>query len=190
MDPATIIGTASAILSFVQFTGTIISTGIKIRNAASGAIEENQSFKGVLSDFEDRLHELQFKTDNLAANPGSNNDAEESLLQASKGCQELGSRIREALDKTTAKVANEGERHSVRRRISKIISRRPDKDAPQLSSNPTLAEVIRASIQTVWKREEIDRLRDQWETCMVQFNLARSRYAFACDVRPHRVDVR
>lgn len=179
MDPATIIGTTSAILSFVVFTGSVISTAIKIHGNADGATLENQTFEDVVTELEQKYKDLVALTSTSLKDPAFKSDAEKSLIQNLDECTALGKRIHGLLDKTKASAKPEHLTQRVKGKIRKAIGK------SETTCKPTLLEVMRAGLQTVWKKDEIDALRQQWETCMIQLNGAIFRYVSHDVITPH-----
>ncbi|KAG8162818.1 hypothetical protein KVR01_007296 [Diaporthe batatas] len=177
MDPATIIGTTSAILSFVQFSGNLISVASKIYESSDGAVDDNRKLEEVVTDFQTRLRSLQpldtsfCTTDSQAEVSAAKTDAEKSLLRTASQCETLGNVILEILSKTKAKIIQIDETQSPS--LLRRSWRRIRKDAPvdiAGTSKPTLTEAIRASIQTVWQRDKIGVLRQEWEFCVSRLN--------------------
>lgn len=53
MDPASAIGTASAVIAFVQFSAQLVSTAKKIRSSASGLKAEHREIGVTISRLDD-----------------------------------------------------------------------------------------------------------------------------------------
>lgn len=185
MDPAaTIIGTTSAILSFVQFTGKVISVAYKIHTSAEGATDENRSLEEAVTDFQHRLEDLPSVSEvSYSASPqaglsSANTKAEKSLLRTARECETLGNKILDVLTKTKAKAdqVDEKQSKSLRHALKRCFRKDGTGDFAESSSRPSFVEGMRASIQTVWKKDEIDALRQQWEGCVVRFNMDLQRY--------------
>lgn len=181
MDPATIIGTTSAVLSFVEFTGEIISTIIEIGRKGKGATDDNRKFEQVVQDFNAKLSALRPKPTigphgASVAGPQVDTDAEEALLQSVARCEELGASINKVLLKAKAHPKDDHGKQSgsFRKVLGRIGGRGTNK-------GPALVEVIRASVVTAWKADEIESLRTKWEFCIKAVNDALFRYVFMID---------
>ncbi|KAG6353435.1 hypothetical protein INS49_005616 [Diaporthe citri] len=68
MDPATIIGTTSAILSFIQFAGKIIETGVELHFKKANATEFNKTLEESVKEFEKRVADGIY---HISGKPGS-----------------------------------------------------------------------------------------------------------------------
>lgn len=178
MDPATIIGTTSAILSFVQITGKVISVAYKIHESADGATDENRSLEEAVTDFQTRLEELRsigkvsHSTDLRAGASPAKTDVKNSLLWTARECETLSNKILDVLIKTKAKADQIDEQQStpLKRALKRFRKDGAGRPAGS-SSRPSFVEGIRASIQTVWQKAKIDALRQQWESCVVRLNM-------------------
>lgn len=178
MDPATIIGTTSAILSFVEFTGKIISTAVEIHKSLDGATNDNLTLESTVANFEKVFKDVQSKISSTptrsVAGTSTNKDnfARDSLIQTLAKCQSLGERISDLLQKTKAVPAS---RLSMLDHLDKW--RRKHRKSHQVNQTnsgpvrPTLVEVMRATIRTVWHKEELNDLREEWEVCLIQFKI-------------------
>ncbi|KAL1872654.1 hypothetical protein Daus18300_004200 [Diaporthe australafricana] len=180
MDPATIIGTTSAILSFVLFVGNVISVANKIHDSADGATDDNRSLEEAVTDFQNNLENLRHtgkfscSTDSQTGAYAAKTDAESnSLLRTAHECEILGNKTLEVLNKTKAKANHVDEKHPASR--FKRAWKRSRKDSSDRSTSspkqPSLVEGIRAGIQTVWQKDKVDALRRQWEGCVFRFNM-------------------
>lgn len=183
MDPATIIGTTAAILSFVHFSGKIISTAVQIHRSASGAGEDNQKFADVIVNFNDRLERLgkdaaTFKSKaSTTGNDQALSDAEKQLLATINRCEELAEKITDVLNKTNAahkRDEKSAAKFSAGRAMLRKLFVNAQSNRPNASGKmgPTLSETIRAAVQTVWQREAVEKLRKDWESCSVQLDQA------------------
>lgn len=175
MDPATIIGTTSAILSFVQFTGKVISVAYKIHDSADGAIDENRSLEEAVTEVQNRLEKLQpngqVSSTNAQLGTAASTNADTGLLRTAHECEMLGNEILRLLNKTKAKYSQADREPLSLRRAWKRFRKDTADDLTRTSSKPTFIEGIRAGIQTVWQKDNIDSLRRQWEGCVVRLNI-------------------
>ena len=87
MDPFTAIGTASAVLSFVDFGGRLISGSLELYNAADGATSSNNVLTEVSTDLENLCGGLQHHLAHLQ--DGAVTDLEKGLQPLLKSCQGL-----------------------------------------------------------------------------------------------------
>lgn len=176
MDPATIIGATSAILSFVHFAGKIIKTGVELHSTKAHATEINKTFEESVTEFETRIALLKTRTSHARNNNSYNNsptadDAWNNLLNCSRGCENLGERLLVLLGK--CKANNKNSRPSFSERLGLFATHKTNVSKP---AGCRITEVIRASVITVWTSGEIESLRDQWSQCITAFNAACTRY--------------
>lgn len=177
MDPATIVGTTSAILGFVQFTGKLISVACEIYESSDGAVDDNQKLEEAVTDLQIRLRGLRpteessRSADAQAGVHAARTDAEKSVLQTAIQCQTLGNEILEILNKTKAKVVqiDETRSQSLLRRSWRRL-RRDDSGGTAPTCKPTVTEAIKASVQTVWQKDKVGLLRQRWEFCVGRLN--------------------
>lgn len=184
MDSATIIGTTSAILSFVQFTGKVISVAYKIHGSSHGAIDDNKNLEEAVTGLQIRLKGLRTSgesscsTDYHAEASGLEPAADNTLLTTARECEDLGNNLLKILNKTKSKAVQVDEKRSasmLRRAWKRFRKDAPD-DVARPRSKPTLLEGIRASIHTVWHEDELRKLCQKWESCVIRLdmNLQRS----------------
>lgn len=176
MDPATIIGTTSAILSFVQFAGNIIKTAVELHSNEANATEVIKAFDESVADFKTRLAVLKTRTSQAGNNNNYNNsvtadDAWINLLTCSSECEKLGERISGLLEK--CKTNGKASRPTLRERLRLYATHK--RNVPETAES-SRANIIRASVMTVWRSDEIDCLRGQWSQCIAAFNAACTRY--------------
>lgn len=175
MDPATIIGTTSAILSFVQFTGSVILTAKKIHDSAHGATIENQTFQDTVTNFRQKYQALETNLSKLTSDStkvsGLESDAKEELIESVRRCIALGTQIHALLDKVKASTKPDDKKQPSR--LRGLFRTGSKKDS---SHKPTSVALTWAALKTVWKEDQINALRKEWESCMVQFQNAIMRY--------------
>lgn len=92
MDPATAIGTASAILSFIQFSWGLVSGARETYKSADGASADNANIKDMTSN-------LETLTENLRTGSLGNSKAENDLRRLAADCNALSSELRMMLEK-------------------------------------------------------------------------------------------
>jgi hypothetical protein len=71
-DPATIIGTTSAILDFAVFTGNVMSTAYGLYSSTSGSTEENDKIEDVTRKMTGLLGDLQVPVNTIFQSTGEN----------------------------------------------------------------------------------------------------------------------
>jgi len=99
-DPFTIIGTTSAVISFVQFAGNIIVTAHSLYQSTTGSTVENDELEVVTSKMNELLETLRADT------------GDKSIAQLAAICHSLGKKILTLLKRTKVEKA-----HSVRESI-------------------------------------------------------------------------
>lgn len=186
MDPATIIGTTSAIISFISFAGSVISTAVEIRKSVHGATEDNQGFEEAVLEFQQNLQELRASTGKSAGLPQTRGRPEHDakirhLLRVAGDCEKLGAKISILMEKTKAKApAMVSNKPKHRQFISRISPFKLTGGAAS-PSKPTMIEAIRASVHTIWNQRDVEALRQEWRMCIMEFNNAQSRYVQSKD---------
>lgn len=100
MDPATVIGLASAILTFVDFSAKIISTAKEIQSSASGATAEHEEIGKAIGRLEDLTQHLdtQSPKKTLALTP-----QDKKLLELQKRCITVSSELQKILESIQSK---------------------------------------------------------------------------------------
>ncbi|KUI62489.1 hypothetical protein VP1G_09611 [Cytospora mali] len=86
MDPVSAIGTASAILSFVQFSWELVAGAREIYKSADGNTDENARISKVISDLQDVTDSIEF--DQLGTSKH-----EKALKRLASECSELGEEL-------------------------------------------------------------------------------------------------
>lgn len=148
MDPATIIGTTSAVLSFVQFSGRVLTTAWSLYESVAGTLEEHACLEDVTVEMR-RLVEGLPKEEWLKIPPRHPQQEKDSLsgLQAvAQKCEELGGEILTLLEKLR-------------------IDQKKRK-----GSGKYLLAALKAGAVNVWKKETIKDLRDQLQMCSSNLN--------------------
>lgn len=159
MDPATIVGVVSAIISFIEFTGIIISTATKIYNAKDGTTDEIRKIDTAVKNYKNGPGiDRQTIADPIEQSSPALKDALKCLRYCQEECIRVATEIDALVNATTVASRDANKTHS------RIWGR--------LSSNKS---VIKASFITVWNREKINILRKQWEECIGRFNDASAR---------------
>lgn len=175
MDPATIIGTTSAILSFIQFTGKIISTAIAIRNNAGPAADSNQALDATVKEFNSRLAKLRSR---MLAQPSqfsefltADGDAQASLLLSLAKCEDLGSKIQKLLDRIGVQKMYQTGSPVSKSRFRKVIYSPTGNIPSTVLVKASLPEAFKTSLKSLWMEKDIKSLREQWENCVKDFNI-------------------
>ncbi|KAE9365563.1 hypothetical protein N431DRAFT_563443 [Stipitochalara longipes BDJ] len=106
-DPFTIIGTTSAVISFAQFAGKIISTAYSLYDSTTNSTAQNDRLEDVTSKMNQLLDTLGAQK---TAKPQSSQD--KSIAELAANCHSLGDKILKLLKETKAKKT-----HSVRESI-------------------------------------------------------------------------
>lgn len=193
MDPATIIGTTSAILSFIEFTGRVISTAKQICHDEHGCAEDNRNFDRVVQEFHNIFRNLRTSikqpADRRATEDRVGADAEGQLLNVIGDCEDLGIKISTLLSKTKLTTNTDGGTKWSKKiqnwTFSSKLKTLPAKNSS--ASERTLLDVMKATILTVWNKSEVESLRQKWEQCILQFNIARLRCVPRCRPRAWHV---
>ena len=116
MDPVTAIGLASGIISFIEFTTSLVRGSYQIYNSASGTTEDNIHTSNVVGD----LHAV---TKALNVDLKGNTENENALKELATQCQVVSAELDELL--FTLKTKNDSKWESVR---VKLRNMRKEKD--------------------------------------------------------------
>lgn len=180
MDPATIIGTASAVLSFVQFTGKIISTALEIRENAGQVTKSNQNLDATVNEFNSRLAKLKSQTPALSKSSSGvsavEDDAQASLLLSSSKCEDLGNKIQNLLKEISTKKKDPLKPSAKKPTSQEHPNGTPENGPAALPAKASLSQVFKATFKSLWLEKDVKSLREEWETCLKQFNADFMRY--------------
>lgn len=92
MDPATAIGTASAILSFIEFSWKLVAGANEIYRSVDRTSEENSKIR-------DEIHKLQSVTEDLETRHLGNSKPEKVLKDLRSECNKLSEELMGTLRK-------------------------------------------------------------------------------------------
>ncbi|KAG8161447.1 hypothetical protein KVR01_008434 [Diaporthe batatas] len=101
MDPWTIIGTTSAVLSFAEFAFAIVKTAVDINKSEDGASEDNKRLADVTKNGQELLAQMSEFKISQAQEP-TLGPTEDSMLATAEQCRLLGEKILKFLDKMQA----------------------------------------------------------------------------------------
>lgn len=162
MDPATIIGTTSAVLSFVTFIGQTIQVGRKIWDNANEVSEsgdnEYKQCKKLHQAFKPSLKRL--KEEKLAKGEDALADAERSLLSVLSLCESLATEVINLMENYEYQPAPRPDpngKHSRWKRITRKIG---------IAGN-----FIKITLRVLWEEEEAKDLRERFNACAAQLNI-------------------
>jgi len=96
MDPISAIGFAASILTFVDFSWSLVHGAYQLRSSASGTTAENAHVKNVLDD-------LLEVTDDIDTNFKATGKHERALLRLAKNCTTVSKDLEKVLRKLQAK---------------------------------------------------------------------------------------
>lgn len=180
MDPATIIGTTSAILSFVQFTGKIISTAIENRDNAGQVTKSNQELDATVSEFNSRLAKLKSQRPALSKSSSGvlavEDDAQASLLLSLSKCEDLGHKIQKLLKEMSIKKMDATKSSAKKSRSQEYPPGTPENCPSALPAKASLPQAFKATVKSLWLEKDVKSLREQWESCVKEFNVNFMRY--------------
>lgn len=181
MDPASIIGTTSAILSFVQFSSKVISTAIEIRDNAGQATKSNQELGVMVKEFNSRLASLRSQWPvlrvDLSGLSGVEDDPQMGLLRCSAKCEDLGTKIAAMLDRIGQQNTDNTRKPARKLKFWKTSpSAALSNDASDVQAKAGYSAALKASFKSLWLEKEVKALREQWEQCVRDFNVSFMRY--------------
>ncbi|KAK4213181.1 hypothetical protein QBC37DRAFT_176051 [Rhypophila decipiens] len=161
MDPASIIGTTSGVLSFITFCVQAVQVGQKVHRSAvdatddTGANEYTQC-KRFCQTFQPTLERLRKQANNSGKNGISN--AEESLLRIVTLCDSVGAEIIVLMEKYELQQPSDpGLSRGIRKRIGEKIG--------------VGKHVIRVTLRALWDHEEAKELRTRFNECVGQLGI-------------------
>lgn len=96
MDPITAVGFAASILTFVQFSWSVVSGTYEVRNSAGGITEDKVHINTVIVD-------LEAVTNNLKCRSLGNSEHEKALRQLASKCSDLSKKLLKILDNLRVK---------------------------------------------------------------------------------------
>ncbi|KAF4445541.1 p-loop containing nucleoside triphosphate hydrolase [Fusarium austroafricanum] len=94
MDPASIIGTTSAAITFVETIVEIVSIAREVHDTATGELNEHKRLRDVTSALKPGINILLAKR----KSHGPLSQEEDSLLRVAEQCQDVAARISRLLD--------------------------------------------------------------------------------------------
>ncbi|KAK2018671.1 hypothetical protein LZ32DRAFT_687524 [Colletotrichum eremochloae] len=118
-DPWTIVGSASAILTFVEFAGKCVMTAKNLHQ--TGRTEDNASIENIMKKMQDLIDRVKLER---AGTPTS--EAEAGLFAIANQCEDLGRAILKRLHKA---IKNEGSlRETIRASVSSVWNEKEVED--------------------------------------------------------------
>ncbi|KZL88344.1 p-loop containing nucleoside triphosphate hydrolase, partial [Colletotrichum incanum] len=121
-DPWTIVGSASAILTFVEFAGKCVKTAKSLHESASGSTEDNSRFENVVTKMQNLIDGVKAER---AEAPAS--EAEIGLFAVANECESLGRAILKLLHRTSRK-AESSLRETIRASVSTVWNEKEVED--------------------------------------------------------------
>lgn len=162
MDPASIIGTTSAVLSFVGFIFQTISVTRELHDAGKDGLDEHNRFKEVTSSLRPGLSKLKEKVDEKGEEALS--VEEKSKLRVATQCEKVGDMILDHLDRYTpthkslskareaATPSHQAKMSWMKRVLERIVSSK---------------ETLGAALRIVWYRADAEEMRMQFNICTI-----------------------
>ncbi|KAM7189338.1 hypothetical protein V8F33_010117, partial [Rhypophila sp. PSN 637] len=161
MDPASIIGTTSGVLSFITFCVQAVRVGHKVHQSGGDAADdtganEYTQCKRFCQTFQPTLERLRKQANNSGKNGISN--AEQSLLQIVTLYDSVGAEINVLMEKyELQQPSNPGLSKGIRKRIGERIC--------------VGKHVIKVTLRALWDHEEAKELRTRFNECVVQLSI-------------------
>jgi hypothetical protein len=154
MDPASIIGTTSAVLSFVNFVWKAASTARNLYESATGSQEEDERLRALTTALDPGIEKLRIRLQQI----DKPSDEEASTLRVAEQCKKVGNMLLVLLDKQqrASLSENDGEKSSVADRLKEKLVK--------------VTNVTKATIVILWNKHECEELRREFDTCTIQLN--------------------
>jgi hypothetical protein len=147
MDPASIIGTTSAAITFVETLAKIVSASRKVHRA-TGELEEHKRLRDAASALEPAITTLIDRSNSQT--PRS--PVEKSLLEVAKQCQDVNKRIIHVLD--SYKVGP----------VSRIGHNSPS-SGKRITGLSSLKNSMKATFRIIRGEREEEGLRQDFDRC-------------------------
>ena len=155
MDPASIIGTTSAVLSFVDFVWKAASTAKEIYDSATDSREEDDRLRELTSALDPAINKLQARLQQK----GRLAEEEKSALRVAEQCRKVGGMLLELLRKqqlepSAAKNGAGGRplAATVKQKFARV------------------ANAAKVTIVVLWNKKECEDLRNEFNMCTIQLN--------------------
>lgn len=155
MDPASIIGTTSAVLSFVDFIWKASSTAKEIYESATDSREDDDRLRKLTSALHPAINKLQARLQQK----GRLAEEEKSALRVAEQCRKVGGMLLELLRKqqlepSAAKTGPGG--HPTAATVKQKFAR--------------VAKAAKVTIVVLWNKKECEDLRNEFNMCTIQLN--------------------
>ncbi|KAF4465116.1 p-loop containing nucleoside triphosphate hydrolase [Fusarium albosuccineum] len=155
MDPASIIGITSAVISFVDFIGKAVTTARELSDA--GTIDEYERLATLTTTLQSGIASLEKRQE---TSHGHLSDEEKSALQVAKQCKQIGVSIQRLVGKMRAPEPT-----------CPATSKQQISMADKLLDKVTrAAKTGRVALFVLWKKQEADDLRKEFDSCTIQLN--------------------
>ncbi|KAF4431492.1 P-loop containing nucleoside triphosphate hydrolase [Fusarium acutatum] len=154
MDPASIIGTTSAAVTFVETIAKIVSIARELHDNATGELDEHKRLREVVSALEARIATLiERRKSQTQLSP-----EEESMLQVAEQCQDVSKRIFHLLDRYQIGPKSQMGHKSpltVKRITGRIFAKK----------------TIMVTLRILWDKPEAEGLREAFDICTRQLSI-------------------
>ncbi|EEU41538.1 uncharacterized protein NECHADRAFT_87715 [Fusarium vanettenii 77-13-4] len=151
MDPASIIGTTSAVISFVDFIGKAVNTARQLSDA--GSIDEYERLGKLTTTLESGIASLRKRGE---AGDEELSDEEKSALRVAEQCKQIGDSIQHLLGKMRTPEPTSKQQTSMADKLLDKVTR--------------AAKTGRVALVVLWNKQEADDLRRQFDSCTIQLN--------------------
>ncbi|RBA11128.1 hypothetical protein FPRO05_04301 [Fusarium proliferatum] len=154
MEAASIIGTTSAAVTFVQTIAKMVSIARKLHDSTTGELDEHKRLRGVVSELDPGIATFieSHKSQTLLSRE------EKSMLQVAEQCQDVSKQLLLLLDRyQTGPKSQIG--HKSLLSVKKITSRLFAK------------ETIKVTLRILWEKPEAEGLRKAFDTCTTQLSI-------------------
>lgn len=154
MDSASIIGTTSAAITFVETIAKIVSIARKVHDNATGELEEHKRLRDVASALEAGITTLieKRKSQTLLS------PEEKSMLQVAEQCQDVSKRIFHLLDRyQTGPISQIGHESPL--------------SAKRITGRSSTKKTIKVTLRILWGEPEAEGLRQAFDMCTRQLSI-------------------
>ncbi|KPM45976.1 hypothetical protein AK830_g724 [Neonectria ditissima] len=155
MDPASIIGITSAVISFVDFIGKAVTTARQLSDA--GSIDEYEQLGKLTTALEPSIASLRKQED---TGNEQLSDEQKSALRVAEQCKQIGDSIQRLLGKMRLPEPT-----------GPLTAKQQSSMADKLLEKVTRAgKAGRVAFIVLWKKQEAEDLRRQFDSCTIQLN--------------------
>ncbi|KAF4460116.1 kinase-like domain [Fusarium albosuccineum] len=152
MDPASIIGTTSAVLTFVDTVVKIFSIGRQVHDSATDGLEEHKRLRDITFALEHGIATLEQQRESKTSLSAEEN----SLLKVATHCRDVGKKISDLL----ARYQIEPDTATTQKPPSLV----------KKGTGRSFKKATKITLRILWDQPEAKELKQEFNMCTVQLN--------------------